>query len=374
MVDVVGELCGVQAQVMPNAELAIGLRVAGVTRRDVRDALWERRSLVKTYGVRGTIHLYPASELGLWLAALRATPAPNRSRVLEATDTSPERFAELVAAIGDALDGRQLSREELGDTLVDRMGSWAGDEVVPAFASMWPRWTIGLDVAAAEGLLCFGPNRGNRVTFVRPDQWLDGVERVDGAYALAEVFRRYLRTYGPATSRDFAQWFNMEPSAAAGVARSLAGDVTEVDVEGDRLLQLAPGPDAEPAPDAKRRGSFRLLAPFDVYLIGSFPRDRLIPDGLLDRLGHERVPASWARRALSGGSVANIPVLLRDGVVGGVWERRRSGRGRSIRVEPFTPVSAAARTRIEAEARRVGEILEADVSFELGTVDVRPHL
>lgn len=42
------------------AELAIGLRVAGVTRADVRAALWTERTLVKTYGPRGTVHLFPA--------------------------------------------------------------------------------------------------------------------------------------------------------------------------------------------------------------------------------------------------------------------------------------------------------------------------
>jgi hypothetical protein len=71
LVDAVRTVGGIQAQILSAAELAIGMRVAGVTRRDVQAALWERHALVKTYGPRGTLHLLPADELSLWMAALR---------------------------------------------------------------------------------------------------------------------------------------------------------------------------------------------------------------------------------------------------------------------------------------------------------------
>jgi winged helix DNA-binding protein len=53
--DIVGTICGVHAQVLSAAELSIGLRLAGITRTAIRQALWTERSLVKTYGPRGTI-------------------------------------------------------------------------------------------------------------------------------------------------------------------------------------------------------------------------------------------------------------------------------------------------------------------------------
>src|SRR5690349_24930277 len=75
LVDVVHAVGGVQAQILSAAELAIGARVAGVTQQDVRAAIWERHELVKTYGPRGTLHLLPADELPLWLAAMQARAA-----------------------------------------------------------------------------------------------------------------------------------------------------------------------------------------------------------------------------------------------------------------------------------------------------------
>jgi hypothetical protein len=66
------ELCGVHAQVQASAELQLAARGAGVTRDSVRQALWEQRSLVKAWTLRGTLHLHPSGELALWHAARHA--------------------------------------------------------------------------------------------------------------------------------------------------------------------------------------------------------------------------------------------------------------------------------------------------------------
>src|SRR5215211_9150838 len=69
-------LCGVHAQILSAAELSIGRRIQGATRRDVRRALWDERSLVKTFGPRGTVHLLPTRDLPMWTGALSALPRP----------------------------------------------------------------------------------------------------------------------------------------------------------------------------------------------------------------------------------------------------------------------------------------------------------
>jgi hypothetical protein len=60
---IAGTLCGAHAQVLSAAELSIGRRIAGATRADVRRALWQERTLVKTFGPRGTVHLLPTADL-----------------------------------------------------------------------------------------------------------------------------------------------------------------------------------------------------------------------------------------------------------------------------------------------------------------------
>ena len=70
MLRVAGEICGLHAQVLSSAELSLWARVEALPRDAIRRALWEERSLVKTWAMRGTLHLLPASEYPLWQAAL----------------------------------------------------------------------------------------------------------------------------------------------------------------------------------------------------------------------------------------------------------------------------------------------------------------
>ena len=80
LLEVVHDLGGVHAQVQASAELQLAVRVDGITQQDIRDALWERRELVKAWTLRGTLHLHPADELPLWYAAARAVwPASRKS-------------------------------------------------------------------------------------------------------------------------------------------------------------------------------------------------------------------------------------------------------------------------------------------------------
>lgn len=360
LVDAVRAVCGIHAQVLPAAELSAGIRVAGATRQDVRDALWQRRTLVKTYGPRGTVHLFPADELPLWTAALRANSVPSDARRLAQMGLESPQLAAIIGAIGEALDGRSLTRDALGVEVARRAGAWAADPVSPAFGGHWPRWLIALGYAANAGLLCFGPNDGSKVTFVRPDQWLSGWQAMDGAAALREVFRRYLATYGPATHRDFAQWFGMPPSAASVLMRELAAELEEVDVEGHRAW-LPAGEADSAASWQPARDVVRLLPHFDCYLIGCHPRDRLVPSGS-------------AQRALTRGAIGNVPVVIVDGIVAGIWQQRRTGRHLAIRAEVFQPLSAHQHYELEAAAARIGEIAEAETTLSLGPVEGRPHL
>ncbi|HJT54887.1 MAG TPA: winged helix DNA-binding domain-containing protein [Ktedonobacteraceae bacterium] len=359
MVEVVRAVCGIHAQMLPAAELSVGVRLDGGTRQDVRAELWQQRGLVKTYGLRGTVHLFPTDELPLWLAALRANPRPDEARRLAQMGLDLAQVEVIVAAIGEALDGQCLTREELGLEVARRVGSWATEAVSPAFGGQWPRWLMALGSAAFRGLLCFGPNRGQKVTFVRADQWLgSGSTEVDGTQALREVLRRYLSAYGPATHHEFAQWFGMPPGRALDLTRQLADELEEVDVEGYRAwLPRAEAMLACPPAESV----VRLLPHFDCYLIGCHPRDRL-------------VPGPWARRVLTRGSIGNVPVMVVDGIVAGLWQQKRKGKMLEIRVEAFQPLSPSQHQELVAAVARVGEFLEAESVLSLDTVHARPHL
>ena len=88
LIGVVGAVCGIQAQILMAAEIDLAVRVEGLGVADLRAEIWDLHRLVKTYGPRNTLHLLPAHELPLWMAAMRARlgPGVTAARAVEILD------------------------------------------------------------------------------------------------------------------------------------------------------------------------------------------------------------------------------------------------------------------------------------------------
>jgi hypothetical protein len=217
--EIAGVLCGAHAQVGSAAELSIGRRIAGATRADVQRALWEDRTLVKTFGPRGTVHLLAAADLPMWTGALQALP-PSVPTHPEPVRFTAEQADEVIAAIGEALTGTELTVDELTEQIVERTGAWAGERTMEAFQDRWPRWRQLTSTAAHRGVLCFGPNRGPKVTYTNPHRWLPGLRPDDGEAALRTLVMRYLYAYGPATPSTSPDGSPSRPGALSSCSRS----------------------------------------------------------------------------------------------------------------------------------------------------------
>jgi hypothetical protein len=354
LVDVVATICGAHAQVMSAAELSIGLRVAGITRADVRRALWVDRTLVKTYGPRGTVHLLAATDLPTWTGALSTVAEP--PRFPDGIRLTRDQEDQVVGAIGEALAERELTTDELGEEVVARTGTWAGERVMPAFQDLWPRWRQAIRSAAARGALCFGPDRGRNITYTSPRRWLRGFEPAPEREALAGVLRRYLFAYGPATPQQFGRWLGVSTREVARFFEALGDEAVPVELEGTACWTVGAAGDRG---DREPCG-VRLLPYFDAYAVGAHPRELLFPGRAFER-------------ALTGGQAGNVPVVLIDGVVRGVWHQRRSGAKLAITVEPFGRLTAAQRGGVDDQVARIGEVLEARPSWTIGEVTVGPH-
>jgi DNA glycosylase AlkZ-like len=346
--EVVRAMCGAHAQVMSAAELSVGLRLAGVTRADVQRAIWEDRTLVKTRGPRGTVHVLPSADLPMWTGALSALPA-------FADLMTPAQVDEVVEAIRDALTDGELTTEELTGEIVARTGAWAGDRVMDAFQDKWPRWMKATYTAMWRGAMCFGPLRGRAQTYTGPGRWLPGFRPAEPGQATAELVRHYLRAYGPATPQHFARWLGTPPGWAAERFKSMAAELERVELAGQRMWQLG----GDSLPEAMVPG-LRLLPYFDAYAVAAQPRELVFAG------------RAW-ERALAGGQAGNYPVLLVDGVVAGVWHLRRSGRRATITVEPLTRLTATRRRALDDQVTRVADFLGCTTDLVVGPVSVGPH-
>jgi winged helix DNA-binding protein len=341
LAQVAGDLGGVHAQVQASAELQLAARVDGIVQGDIREALWERRSLVKAWTLRGTLHLHPPGELALWHAARRAVG--RASEDLEAwrdpagvlhPALGREEVEAVRAAVWDALDGRCLLREELAEEVARRVGPAQRRRLLSGFAFFHDE-------------LCQGPPQGAKVTFVRPDQWIDGWQEVDREGALLEACRRYVRTYGPARPADFQEWLGgrgFKPAHARAVFDSLGAELEDIDVEGHRAYVLA-GDTAFPSLEP----CLRLLPEYDVYIMGFREREHLVPPPVREQI------AAHGRGRYEG--PAGVRFVIVDGVAAGLWERKKRGKRVELRVAPARRLTKARRAELDAETERIGRFV-----------------
>ena len=354
---VVSAMCGAHAQVLSAAELSIGIRHSQLTRADIQRAHWVDHTLIKTFGPRGTVHLLPATDFGLWLGALSAIPWPEVNLPKDARLTSAQS-EKVVAAISDALEDSELTVDELSKEVIARCGTWAGDLTIPAFQTYWPRWRLAIGTAAARGVLCFAPNRGRNVTYTNPRRWFPKLKPTIEKKSLRWIVLEYLHAYGPATPQHFAQWL-VNPGLARWAAElfeDLGKDLRKVDVDG---LQAWVTADEAGFPNEKPH-SLRLLPYFDAYIVASHPRGQIFP-------------RHAAERAMARGQPGNFPILLIDGVVAGVWHQRRSGRNLHITVEALNELSMSRKRDLDVQVARIGEFLDAKPKLTIGKVSAGAH-
>lgn len=351
-VEVVRAMLGAHAQVMSAGVLSVAVRLDEATCADVQAALADG-SLVKTHGPRGTVHLLPAADLGMWTGAFASLPA-GRSPFAKEVRMTAEQTEKVCSAIGEAVAEGPLTLDELDEQVVARAGAWAGDLVMPAFQTMWPRWRQAQALAAQRGLVCFGPDQGRKVTYAAPPAF----EPMEPETAGRELVLHYLRAYGPGSPEGYAKWHAAPTGWAAAVFATLAegGTIEQVDF-GGRPAWLVTG-DTDLA-DAEVPG-VRLLPYFDAYPIASQPREWLFPGKAFER-------------ALAGGQAGNYPVLLVDGEVAGVWHQKKSGRRVQVAVEPLRRLGRSRVTELEAEVDRIGARIGALPDLRIGQVTVGPH-
>jgi hypothetical protein len=305
--------------------------------------------------MRATLHLLPAHDLPLYVAARRAYETRNWLKYFTYYGITEAQYEAFIRAIPEILGSEPVTREQLATAVAGHIGAPELGRLLVAssWGSLWKP-------SAWRGDLCFGPNQGRNVTFVRPSEWTGVNVQQDGQSiepypALQEIARRYLRAYGPATPEDFARWWS--GGAAMGptrkLFRSLQDELEAVDVEGWHALALRTTLESMQGLEAS--GAVRLLPLFDAYTLGG-GRDI---EPLLPRAFKNRVfrPQGWISA-----------VVLVDGFMKGVWEYKTGQSRTTVRVSMFPAQASSARTKVRegvaAEAERLGAFLNTRVTLE----------
>jgi len=336
---VVDRLCGVQAQVPSSAELAVRVRRERSRGGEVARALREGR-LIRTWAMRGALHLLTPEQGGAFLSLVASGRSWERPSWQRYFGVSPKEIEALRRAVREALADGPLTREELAAAITRRRGL---RHVGEALGSSWG--TL-LKPLAWQGAVCHGPSRGNRVTFMRPEdaspRWA-GIPDPDEAapWALAA----YLRVYGPATIDAFARWLAggwFGKRTLRAWFDALGDRVAEVDVDGERAY--VPAEDLEELASMPPTSAVRLLPGFDQYVLGPGTADaNVVPAGRRSAVSRQ---AGWIS-----------PVVISGGAVAGTWELDGDG----VRVAWFREAGRPPRRALDAEVARLGSLLDREL-------------
>jgi hypothetical protein len=338
-VEVARRLVGVQAQVASAAELAVAVRRRSPRRGEIDRAIHDR-TLVKTWAMRGTLHLLPADLAPTVLATLsrlRPWTAPSWQRYHGVTAADVQRVLDAMPGV---LGEEPLTREELGNALAGRVRSKG---VAERLASGWGEL---LKPAAFAGLLLQGPPRDGRVTFVRSDAWVRGWRLADPDEAGAALLRLYLGTYGPASAQHIADWWaRQRASVVRPWFERLADELVTVDVDGTVLFALRS--DLGALRRTEPNDTVRLVPNFDQYFLGAGSGSAVFVR-----------PEHKGRVSRAAGWIS--PLVLRGGRAVGVWELdREAGR---VEVEAFEPLARAA---LADDASHLGRFLGRDLTVRM---------
>ena len=310
-------------------------------------ALWQDRTLVKTWAMRGTLHLVAASEVPELVRGLGTRLGWQSAVWLRYFKVTKQEMVALQDAIGDLLSDEPMTRQELADALAAKLGD-------PAFAErVTSSWGTFLKPAAGRGYLAFGPDRG-------PERDVRAPGRVAGHRHPGARRRRLRCRARPPPGRV--------PGRVEGRARPVVGRRGE---PGDRRVEAARRPARPRRPRGHegvraRRGRRASLPPPS--------RSRTRPSAswaasTRTRCRSRRRPSRCCRspgaRSCRGPPAGSARSCCPAAPSRAPGPTRSKPKATTIELSPWRRLAKGERATIEAEAEAIGAFLAPGVDVRL---------
>ena len=344
---VVDDILGLNAQGALNFQLSLWNRVSELSHDFLPHVLFDERSLVRSWLMRDTVHIIPASRLRLFRAALKRPLVNewNRWTVKTGTKESPDAWEPLYPLVLERLERRPLTMSGL----LEEMG-WSGRDSKRILSRLVREMSL-------QGLLCHAASSGpwyhnTEHTFTRVDRWLPGPdeEPPEEGKGLRALARRYLRSFGPATVSDFAYWSGMRVRDAQPAFEAISDLTDEVSISGQRREYLVLKEDATQLCSSRDLPPrIRLLPQFDALIMGHKDKFRFMRTD-------DRKSVFLPRADVSA-------TILVDGRIRGVWNIKKQKKTRRVTLSTFDEIDGDDRKRIEEEI----DLLADFTRFEIET-------
>ena len=343
--------CGLQNSPPGTWETAAFCRLKNCTLPQLHQALYQKKELLQAWSIRGVPLIFPTADSDVFLSALIAQEGEDPwiytkgiGLALGHLGMSFSELLPLVESTAEYLEDHTIkSKEELDRVLAQLIA-----EQLPAQKqSLWnapsmygapDRQTVGgaavsflLRPCSFKGMVVFGEREGISPTFTSPLRWL-GHKLVPSAQGTAELARRFLHAYGPATPRAFADWLGSTPAQAKRLWQQIEEELEPVTAAGKKAFILQS--DRESFRRADTEEALLLLGPHDPYLD---IRDRAI---LLEDTAAQR--QVWR-------TVGNPGVILKGGKIIGIWKTRIQREKLSVTTTLWQPLSTPEQRELERQ-------------------------
>jgi hypothetical protein len=281
--------------------------------------------------------MIPTDDAGWWLPIFEPGIERWSRRRLDQLGMPAGQLDKALRVMSKALaDEGPLTRPQLAERVVS-----AGVEL-----NEHTRLHVVAGLAVCSGLACLGPDRGRQTCLVLREDWLGKPPPFDRDRALAELARRYIGAFAPATDRDFAYWSGLPLRDVRAGLESISSEIEEVRAGDETMLAPRGGLPRLPA-----TGQVRMLGNFDTYLLGWKNREF-------------SVAGEHAIHVKEGGGGWIRPVIVEDGIVVGGWRSRRKDGRLEITLNLPKPERERLWPAIEAEVADIArfEGIEAAIS------------
>ena len=338
--ELVNRLCGFQSQELPSAHLAIRIRTQNCTVEDIKQAREKDRSIILTWAMRGTMHLISANDLGWLLPFLGPRFIKRTNKRYQQLGLNEETRQRAENFMREILHNQgPLTRKELAEVLKTKGIPVAGQAIAHLVRA-----------AALEGIICFGPEQDGELTYVALEDWItiDNKGLLDQQQIIAELARRYLGAYNPATVDDFTRWAGITTSEARAGFTAISDNLVEVKLGNTSAWMLKKNMSWLDSPPDQQ--VVRLLPRYDTYLLGYTDRTFMVPE-------------TYVKRIHPGGGLIHQTVIL-NGQAIATWRTQQKKDHKIIIIEPFEPIDPALKPAFEVEANDIARFLESPTQLQ----------
>lgn len=323
-----------QAQDYNSAKWALFVRSANGTNEMIEQSFVDK-SVIRTWLMRGTLQIAVTQDIHWMLTLLaprliRGSAGRNKQLGLD-EDTFTNSFKILSSVLED---GKILTRNEIM-TLLNKDG--ISTEGQRGYHILWR--------AGMEKLICFGPMRGSRQTFMLLDEWIKEKKLFNRDESIAALVERYIRSHGPATIKDFIFWSGLTTTDAKNGFENNKHNMVQEKINEEIFWQI----ENFRIPNLPSPGVY-LLPAFDEYFLGYNTRNVV-----LDPM--------YMKKAVSNNGIFR-PIIVIDGQIVGIWKHNQRKNSVLITIDLFRKLTDGEFNGLNFAAEQYGIFIDKMVELK----------